>query len=201
MAGETKAYQKNIDRGPVIEDMRHVDLTSPLSRGNPLAGQRYFDKDASDLAETIAGRTPDYFEKKITHGLMEPEVPDAQVDRADVMASAIAGRYENAYKDTLRGITSETRANAPVMTSESSTRGSAMAGAIRQNEIGNYEQQAAFQAERENMLAQWKSAKNAAKAGLMGAIFSGIGAVGGAIIGGPAGAAAGAAAGGAVAGA
>jgi hypothetical protein len=196
MADQVKAYQKVLDRGVVRDSMDQVDFDSPFSRENPLAGQRYYDKKASELAETIAGRTPDYFEKNLTRGLLQSEVPDYQAPPDDAMADAIAGRYDSAYKDSLRGIMSETRANAPVMSSASQARGGQMAGAIRQNEIQNYNEQAAFQAERKNIYNQWVAAKDAAKSSLLGSIFSGIGAIGGAIIGGPAGAIAGAAVGG-----
>lgn len=195
MAGETKFYQKEIDRGLSRDKMEDVDFTSPFSRENPLAGQRYFDKGASDLAHTIGGRDAGYFEDKIGHGLLDSQMPEASVDEKDPMLQALSSRYDTQFKDALRGITAETKASAPVMASSSATRGAGMASEIHGKEISNYNEQAAFQAERENILNQWKAARSQAKSGLLGAIFGGLGAIGGAIIGGPAGAIAGASAG------
>jgi hypothetical protein len=91
------------------------------------------------------------------------------------MAAAINQKYSDESQHSLRGIVSQTKAQAPVMEGANNAHASAQLGAVYANQVQNFNQQYAFQMQRYNMYKQWETAKAQAENAIWGAIFNGAG--------------------------
>lgn len=180
----------------------NTNLSQPLGSGNALPGQNYFSPSTQGLiSQQESQANPGFFESTLNRGIGGNQgiaAPNT-VNSSDPMAEALANRYGAQTQQAQQALTTQNDVNAPVQASAEQSTVENELGAEYQNQVNNFNQQYQFEIQRQQLLNQWQTAQNQAQAGIFGAIFSGIGALGGGalggLVGGPAGAVAGAAAG------
>lgn len=177
----------------------NTNLNAPLSQSNALPGQNYFSSAVDNtLIPSQLSRGASFYSGSLNYGggnsgIAEPNT----VNSSDPMAAALANRYQGTVDNAKNAITTSNNVNAPVMASNNlSTVGNEL-NAEYQNQVQNFAQQYQFETQRQNLYNQYQTAQTQAQQGLLGSIFSGIGAVvgavGGGLVAGPVGAVAGAA--------
>lgn len=176
-----------------------ADPSATLGQNNALPGQSYYDPSVSQI-EAGQQKLGANAEGLLNYGLDQPgaAVP-ATLKSNDPMVTALSQRYTTSNANNTASLKAGNAAQAPVTNSSEQGAAASEANQVYQNQVSNFNQQYAYEMQRQNLYSQWQLAQSQATAGILGSIFSGIGAVGGAIIGGavggPAGAVAGAGAG------
>lgn len=163
-------------------NMLPKDMTKELSRENPLPGQNYYDPSAEELTKDQMGRDANFFTENLNYGVGKGGLSADYSN--DPMVQALQGGWETERNTSAEATKERNSLNAPMMESEQKGKAAAESGAMYQNEVQNFQEQYAYQMKRQAMLNQWKIAKARAEAGLYGAMFSGVAAVGGALLGG-----------------
>jgi hypothetical protein len=159
-----------------------TDYSKDFSEDNALPGQRYYDKQVDEnLVGGILSRGDDYYKNAEEYGLAGDTGQSFAADGGDPMAEAIAGRSKASYDDKVRGMLKQKEVNRPTEISGQLSRAGNMMGAEEQLKISNYKEQYAYQQQRQAMFAQWRNAKEGAKAQFLGSILGVGGSIAGAI--------------------
>lgn len=177
-----------MDTSPFDNPLKGLDPKKAINRDNPLPGQEYYDPSVRE--ELIADQLPredSFFAGLLNHGLDsgQPAFPMSPgLAGNDPMAQALANRAGQSAEKYVGSLRNKNDIDAKNYTAMNREKVSKELGGVYGNEVGNTQEQLAFQDAMYDLRNKYESALEAQRQGILGAIFSGLGSLAGEVTGG-----------------